>query len=347
MKIFVYKEIRKLFLKISSIMILWNILVQYSIYVNYHKWHIALFVLLVGALVSVLSVCFIYFHHQNKQLEEVVAQIESYLKGNTDIRVECHKEGELYKLFHSINTLSTVLSSHIDSELKTKEFLKEMISTISHQLKTPLTALNIYNGLLQNEAEIEERDSITKLTQLIEQELDRMETLIQNLLKIAKLDADTIVFKKEWVTFSDMMKLIESSFEYRAKKEQKEFIVSGDDTIYFLYDSDWLIEAISNIVKNAFDHTQEKDTITIKWKQITNLIQVTIEDTGEGINEKDIHYIFKRFYRSCYARDKQGVGLGLTLSKAIIEAHNGTITVDSVLGKGSTFTINFLIPTKL
>lgn len=87
--------------------------------------------------------------------------------------------------------------------------------------------------------------------------------------------------------------------------------------------------------------------VHIEWNALSSAIQITVKDNGCGIHPEDLHHIFKRFYRSRFSKDKQGIGLGLSLSKAIIEAHNGTIEVDSEPGMGTTFTINFLIPTKL
>ena len=108
-----------------------------------------------------------------------------------------------------------------------------------------------------------------------------------------------------------------------------------------------MLEAISNIVKNAFDHTKEGAVIRIEWRKFASIVQIVVRDNGCGIHPEDLPYIFKRFYRSRFSKDKQGIGLGLPLAKAIIEAHNGTIEVDSELGVGTTFTMNFLIPTKL
>ena len=107
------------------------------------------------------------------------------------------------------------------------------------------------------------------------------------------------------------------------------------------------MEAVSNIVKNALDHTKAGDEIHICWKQLPAVKQIIIEDNGSGIHSDDIHHVFKRFYRSRFSKDTQGIGLGLPLAKAIIEDHNGTIEVNSTLGVGTTFTINFLNPTKL
>ena len=108
-----------------------------------------------------------------------------------------------------------------------------------------------------------------------------------------------------------------------------------------------MVEAISNLVKNAFDHTKSGDTIRIAWRAFASVVQITVSDTGSGIHPEDLLHIFKRFYRSRFSKDSQGIGLGLPLAKAIVEKHNGMIEVDSTLGMGTTFTVNFLNPTKL
>lgn len=278
-------------------------------------------------------------------MEQAVAQINAYLAGDVNARIECDNEGELYRLFHSVNSLAAVLNAHADNELREKEFLKNTISDISHQLKTPLAALNIYNGLLQDESEAS--PTVKEFATLSEQELDRIETLVQNLLKITKLDAGSIVIEKTKENVADMMRDIELHFAYRARQEQKKIVLSGSDNVLLLCDRDWLIEAIDNIVKNALDHTEKGDTVRIEWKTVSSSVQIAVKDNGCGIHSEDLHHIFKRFYRSRFSKDKQGIGLGLPLAKAIVEAHNGTIEVDSELSRGTTFTMNFLIPTKL
>lgn len=117
--------------------------------------------------------------------------------------------------------------------------------------------------------------------------------------------------------------------------------------VVLLCDRNWLAEAVGNIVKNALDHTKAGNSVSVEWRSFASMVQIVVKDNGSGIHPEDIHYIFKRFYRSRFSKDTQGVGLGLPLAKAIVEAHRGTIEVDSVLGAGTVFTINFLIPTKL
>ena len=345
MKIFANKEIKKLFLAVSVILVASILLTQGFLWLYDQRF--SLFLLLVSVLagVSILAVCCSYFRKQNQIMEQAVSQINAYLDGNRNARIECDYEGELYRLFHSVNSLAAVLNAHADNELREKEFLKNTISDISHQLKTPLAALNIYNGLLQDE-DIE-ASSVKEFADLSEQELDRIEILVQSLLKITRLDAGAIVLEKTEENVADMMRDIELHFAYRARQEKKEIILSGSDHLSFFCDRDWLNEAIDNIVKNAFDHTERGATICIAWKELPSGVQIVIKDNGCGIHPEDIHHIFKRFYRSRFSKDKQGIGLGLPLAKAIIEAHSGTIEVDSELGIGTTFTMNFLIPTKL
>ena len=345
MKIFANKEIKKLSFAVSVIWVASLLLTQGFLWLFYQRFSLFLLLVFVLAGGAILAVGCSYFKKQNQVMEQAVSQIHAYLDGNHNARIECDDEGELYRLFHTVNSLAAVLNAHADNELREKEFLKNTISDISHQLKTPLAALNIYNGLLQDGDM--ELSAVKEFADLSEQELDRIETLVQNLLKITKLDAGAIVLEKTTENVADMMRDIELHFAYRARQEKKEIILSGSDHLSLFCDRDWLNEAIDNIVKNAFDHTESGATIHVAWKELPSGVQIVITDNGCGIHPEDIHHIFKRFYRSRFSKDKQGIGLGLPLAKAIVEAHNGTIEVDSELGIGTTFTMNFLIPTKL
>ena len=345
MKIFVNKEIKKLFLAVSVIWVASLLLTQGFLWLCYQRFSLFLLLVFVLSGGAILAVGCSYFKKQNQVMEQAVSQINAYLDGNHNARIECDDEGELYRLFHTVNSLAAVLNAHADNELREKEFLKNTISDISHQLKTPLAALNIYNGLLQDGDM--ELSAVKEFADLSEQELDRIETLVQNLLKITKLDAGAIVLEKATENVADMMRDIELHFAYRARQEKKEIILSGSDHLSLFCDRDWLNEAIDNIVKNAFDHTESGATIHVAWKELPSGVQIVITDNGCGIHPEDIHHIFKRFYRSRFSKDTQGIGLGLPLAKAIIEAHGGLIEVESELGIGTSFIMNFPIPTKL
>lgn len=345
MKILVNKKIKCLFCKII-VCIMTFTLVAVLLSISEMLPEVLIIFLCMGGMgFSIVIFCHSYFTEQNEIMETAVTQIEEYISGNHKIRIDCDEEGELYRLFHEINSLATILNAHIEQERKSKQFLKNTISDISHQLKTPLAALNIYNGLLQDEAVDIPR--IQEFVSLSETELDRIDALVKNLLKIAKLDAGAIVLDKKIENVGEMMKEVELHFAYRAEKEQKELLLSGEEDILLLCDRNWMLETLNNIVKNALDHTESGNTVEIKWQKSASVIQIQIKDNGCGIHPEDIHHIFKRFYRSRFSKDNQGIGLGLPLAKMIIEAHNGMIEVNSELGKGTTFIIRFLNPTKL
>ena len=345
MRIFVNSRIKYFFLAVTADLLVCFLLYGLLSQLLFGKSVLLLVCFFLLAAASIVIICVRFFYRQDQMLENAIKQINSYLDGNFTERIKCDEEGELYELFHSVNTLAAVLNAHAQNELRAKEFLKNTISDISHQLKTPLAALNIYNGLLQNEAK--ELPAIREFAALSEQELDRIETLVQNLLKMTRLDAGSIVFEKASENIEDMMKDVELHFAYRAKQEQKEILLSGAKDIWLSCDRDWIIEAIDNIVKNALDHTKAGDFVSIAWKKTASVVQITIKDNGCGIHPEDLYYIFKRFYRSRFSKDVQGIGLGLPLAKTIIEAHNGTIEVDSQPDRGTAFVISFLIPAKL
>ena len=299
--------------------------------------YIVVSALLMGFLI--LTVCYGYFKEQDEIMERAVEQIREYISGSKEARIECQEEGELYRLFHEVNTLASILNAHTEKEGEEKEFLRNTISDISHQLKTPLAALNIYNGILQGEAE--NLPTVREFTDLSEQELERIETLVMNLLKISKFDSGTIMLEKAPENVSEMMERIKKHFSFRAGQEGKEIILSGDESTDFACDRNWLMEAVINIVKNALDHTERGDSVRIEWKTSASSIQIAVIDNGSGIHPEDLYYIFKRFYRSRYSKDTQGIGLGLPLAKSIIEAHGGSITADSDLGRGTAFYIYF------
>ena len=309
---------------------------------NAAVYTIACFLLMSAAILALL---FGYFRQQHKIMENAILQIKEYISGNKEVTIECNDEGELYRLFHEVNSLVAILNAHAEKEKSAKKFLKNTISDISHQLKTPLAALNIYIGLIQGEAE--GQGAVQEFSRLSEQELDRIEGLVQNLLKITKLDAGTIVLDKSPENVSEIVESVKKHFLFRAGQEGKEICLSGNGETTLLCDRSWIMEAISNLVKNALDHTKKGDSVCIEWKSFASVVQITVKDNGLGICPEDLHHIFKRFYRSRFSKDTQGIGLGLSLTKAIVEAHNGTIEVDSTLGMGTSFTINFLIPTKL
>ena len=288
--------------------------------------------------------CHFQFRQEQERLEEASRRIEAYLDGGQETGIPCDEEGAIYRLFQDINTLASVLNAHVAQEQRQRQFLKNMVADISHQLKTPLAALNIYNGLLQTESDSE---AVQQFASLSEQELDRMENLVQNLLKITRLDAGAVVMERTEEDVAELLTEARDRFACRADQEGKILELSGQAGVLLSCDRGWTLEAVCNLLKNALDHTEAGDRITIGWKQFGDLVQIRIQDTGRGIHPEDLPHIFKRFYRSRFSKDQEGAGLGLPIVKAVVEAQNGTIEVNSMPRQGTTFLLNFRIPAKL
>lgn len=341
MKLFANRRIRNLFAGILLCIIVFTLISALLAAVEVRNAAYCIIICSLCMAVSILIFCYGYFKEQHKIMENAILQITEYISGNKEVTIECNDEGELYRLFHEVNSLVAILNAHAENEKSAKKFLRNTISDISHQLKTPLAALNIYNGIIQDEAK--ELPTIQEFSRLSEQELDRIETLVHSLLKITKLDAGTIILEKSLENVSGLAEHVKQHFQFRAGQEGKEIRLSGKEEISLLCDRNWIIEAISNLVKNALDHTEKGGIIRIEWRAFASIVQITVKDNGSGIHPEDLHHIFKRFYRSRFSKDTQGIGLGLSLTKAIVEAHNGTIEVDSTVGMGTSFTLNFLV----
>lgn len=171
--------------------------------------------------------------------------------------------------------------------------------------------------------------------------IERMEGLIRNLLKLTRLDAGNVVFHKEYCKVSELVRRAAEELTDRAGAEKKQLILSEEEKTEVFCDTEWSREALSNLIKNALDHTDEGGRITVTWEQTPFAARIMVTDTGDGVAEEDIHHIFKRFYRSINSRDKQGTGLGLSLVKAILDGQGGTVSVQSEGGLGATFILSF------
>lgn len=345
MKIFSNQDAKLLAKSVFGISSALVIILQIIILLQYKSFSLGIFLTSLFFSYLIFLVIYKYLMKECEIEEDAEKKIKAFIDGDMEARIFCDKDGQIYSLFHSVNSLSAILNSRAVNEAQEKEFFRNTISDISHQLKTPLAALNIYNGLISDEAN--ELPNIKDLCIASERELDRVDTLIQNLLKITRLDAGMILMEKTNEDIENMLKDIELHFKYRAQQEGKSLKLSGKNNLNFLCDRDWIIEAISNIIKNALDHTEKGNNIKVEWEEFTTMVQIKVSDNGKGIHPEDINHIFKRFYRSRFSNDSNGIGLGLPLAKSIIEAHDGTIEVFSELGKGTTFVLNFFITTKL
>lgn len=283
---------------------------------------------------------FIFFWKRKRLYQQADKVLIHYINGDYSCHLPQNYEGGIFQIFSSVEQLATMLQSKNETEHRAKEFLKDTISDISHQLKTPLAALAMYQEIIESEPE--NAETVKQFAAKMGVSLKRMEQLILSMLKITRLDTENIVFEKKSCRVSELIAHSINELTTRAKSENKQIQIDGDGEQQLICDMEWTGEAIGNIVKNALDHTQAGGIVHITWDRTPAMFRILISDNGTGIAPEDIHHIFKRFYRSKHSLDTQGIGLGLPLAKSIIEGQGGVISVQSEIGNGTTFTLSFL-----
>lgn len=299
------------------------------------------FAILAGNLFLLFLCCsiFYYLRKRDRIYREAIAAIENCGEDNFTLKLPELYDGTLYQLFARINFMAAMLKTRQETENKVKEFLKTTVSDISHQLKTPLAALSLYQEIILNEPG--EAETVALFAEKSQLALARIEGLVQTLLKITRLDAGAVVFFKKDFDAKELVLEAAEELKIRAEKEGKKLLLSGDGSARVYCDPDWSREALGNLIKNALDHTEEGDRIRITWEQTPLMTRFIVTDTGEGIEKEDLHHIFKRFYRCENSRSRQGIGLGLSLVKSIVDGQGGTVSVQSEPGRETTFTLAF------
>lgn len=282
---------------------------------------------------------FRYLKKRDKIYRDAIAAIENCGEDDFTLKLPELYDGTIYQLFSRINFMASMLQARQETENKVKEFLKATVSDISHQLKTPLAALSLYQEIIRSEPE--RAETVALFAEKSEAALARMERLIQTLLKITRLDAGSVTFFKKDFGAKELVLEAAEELTLRAEKEGKELFLSGVEDMTVHCDPDWSREALSNLIKNALDHTERGDRIRIAWEQTPFMTRFIVADTGEGIEKEDLHHIFKRFYRCKNSRATQGAGLGLSLVKSIADGQGGTVSVESEPGRETIFILAF------
>lgn len=282
---------------------------------------------------------FSFLIKRDRLYRSAISTVINFTDGDFSSLLPQQDNGTIYQLFSRINAMATALKAKQETETEAREFLKGTVSDISHQLKTPLAALSMYQEIIQNEPD--NTETVKTFSQKSTAALGRIEHLIKTLLKLTRLDAGGIEFHKSEYMIGEVVSQSVEELSDRAKNENKELQISGNQKDIIRCDMEWTREAVGNIVKNALDHTKAGGMIQISWDETPLMFRISVSDNGDGIDEEDIHHIFKRFYRSKKSLDTQGIGLGLPLAKSIVEGQGGTISVQSEIGAGTTFVLSF------
>lgn len=288
----------------------------------------------------IILIFYLYDKNKSKKIKEITKMISKINNRQFDIDINDFNEGELSILKNEISKTTIMLRQVADNSVKDKLNLKDSLGDISHQLKTPLTSITIMIDNILDNPDMNEKTR-KKFLINIKREILNINFLVMSLLKLSKFDANVVKFNKESVYLKDI--IIESIKNVSMIKELKNITikVSGDDNIKLLCDFKWQVESITNILKNSIEHTSEYGTVEVNYSENKLYTRILIKDNGKGIDSDDLPHIFDRFYKGENGSDNS-FGIGLSLSKTIIEKEGGSITVKSTPNIGTIFTIKYL-----
>lgn len=306
---------------------------------DHKKFVIINIIFFIVIIISIQLTFLKYNKSKDKEINKIARYIEEINKKNYKLHIDENSEDELSILKNEVYKTTIMLKEAAENSNKEKHQLKKSLEDISHQLKTPLTSILIMlDNIIDNpdmDAEIRE-DFIRD----IKREIITINFFVQTILKLSKIDSNTIDFVKTENTIKEIIEQSIKKVSALCDLKNIKIEIEGNENSKIICDKRWQEEAISNIIKNCIDHSKENSKLIIKYDENEVYSTIIIKDFGEGISQKDLPHIFERFYKGENATS-DSIGIGLSLAKAIIEEENGHILVDSDKN-GTQFTIKYL-----
>lgn len=272
-----------------------------------------------------------------KRISRLSADIDRILHGDSQISLDEYSEGELAVLQSEIYKMTIRLREQQHILQEDKVYLADSLADISHQIRTPLTSMNLLVTMLSEQEQSPEkrRELIRRINVL----LSRIDKLVTELLKMSKLDAGTVVFKSDAVPLAELLNQACMPVRVLTELREQELEIKADGS--FCGDVSWTSEAIGNIVKNCMEHTPNGGKITVHACENPLYTEIVITDNGRGIAKEDLPHIFERFYKGSSSDENSGFGIGLALARMIITRQNGTVKAENAEPSGARFTVRF------
>ncbi|MFA9463919.1 MAG: sensor histidine kinase [Velocimicrobium sp.] len=283
------------------------------------------------------TVFFVFTKARYKSIAQISDQIDLVLHNADHLYIGESDEGELSILQSEITKMTMRIREQNDALKREKEHLSDSLADIAHQLRTPLTSVNLILSLLENNPDENNRKSLMRET---EELLVQMDWLLTSLLKLSRLDAGIVVFQSEQIDVNTLVCTALRPFLIPMELHAIDLQLGSLKGIIIHADSGWLSEAIQNILKNCMESAGDHGKIEIVCTDNPLFTEIVIHDSGVGFEKEDLPHLFDRFYRGKNT-DATGYGIGLALSKMIITRQNGTITAKNHPQGGAIFCIRF------
>ena len=303
------------------------------------KFNIIKIIILCLTFITIIYI-FIKSHlKSDKEINKIIKCIENINRKNYVLDLDELSEDKLSILKQEIYKTTVMLKENADNSLKDKINLKNSLQDISHQIKTPLTTINIMlDNVIDNpNMDIETRQDFIKQ---IKREINNITFLVQSILKLSKFEANTITFNREDVSVKKIISETVKNVSNLSDLKNVNIEIVNNCKNKIKCDYKWQIEALTNILKNAVEYSYEGNKVIIECEDNNIYTQIKVKDFGKGMDDEDTINIFKRFYKGKEA-NKDSIGIGLSLSKTIIEKDNGIVIVESKKNQGTTFIIKY------
>lgn len=300
-----------------------------------------LIVINIAIIVFIITIIIIYLaikRNNKKRINDIIKLLEQINNKNYDLDISDNKEDIISILKNELYKTTIILKEQANNEFKDKKNLKKSLEDISHQIKTPLTSINIMIDNIIDNPDMEEEIREYFFNE-IKREITNINFLVLSLLKLSRFDVNEVKYNNSINLVNDIIN--DSIKNVSILKELKNIDININDNNIKLYcDYTWQVEAITNILKNSIEYSDNNSSIDITVKDNKIYTSIIIKDYGKGISKKDIKHIFDRFYKANNSNN-DSIGIGLALSKSIIENNNGIITVESMLGEYTKFIIKY------
>lgn len=300
-------------------------------------------VILCGAifiiLVLIIVVFFVNFLRKKLTLfsDELCQTLDNMLSEKAELPEFAEEESLFYKINHRLSRLYEIMQKNKQRAIKERTDLQELISDISHQVKTPIANLKMVNATLLEQTVPQEKQR--EFLSACNDQLDKLDFLMKAMIKTSRLEAGVISLDKKKQPIYDTLAEALGGILLNAEKKDIQVTVSCPETLNVSHDRKWTSEALFNILDNAVKYTSSGGSLNVSVDMWEMYLKIDISDTGRGIAENHQGTIFKRFYREEEVHDIDGIGIGLYLSREIITMQGGYIKVSSEIGKGSTFSV--------
>ena len=283
---------------------------------------------------------FYYLRGRQRQIDCLAEYIRSVQRGDYSLEIDTNDVDELSGLKNELYKVTVTLRESAERARSQKKALADSVSDISHQLKTPLASVMILLDNLTDSPDMEEKTRRKFLGEITSQ-LSRISWLAAVMLKLSRLDAGVVKFHRQRLDVGQLLEQVAKRLEILAEWKRVSLELQTKPDIFLTGDESWLAEALSNIVKNAIEHSPAGSAVLLTAEDNEVYTAISVRDFGPGMTPEEQKHIFQRFYRSPYAGE-DSTGIGLSLAKEIIERQNGYLTADSKQGEGTLMRVRFL-----